>query len=71
MKGINILKFGDVTSPEALNFRSNIDDGRPLSFSGNVTQMPIVFLSAGLWGGNIRETAMVTATVVDFSPTTN
>jgi hypothetical protein len=54
MKGINIVKFGDVTGPEALIVRSNIDVGRPLSFSGRVTQTLIVFLYAGLLGTNYK-----------------
>jgi hypothetical protein len=71
MKVIDIVKFGDVTGPESLIPRSNIDDGRPLSFSGRVSQALIFFLHAGLWRGNIRGTATVAAKVVDFSPTTN
>jgi hypothetical protein len=72
MKVIDTVKFGDVTGPEALFLRSNTDDdGRPLFFSGMVTQTLLSFLRAELWRGNIRETATVMAKVVDFSPTTN
>jgi hypothetical protein len=53
MKGISIVKFGDVTGPEALIFRSNIDDGRPLSFSGRVTQTLIVFFCMPGFGEEI------------------